>query len=110
MGVEGRDCWQVGEWGGQGFEPVAQLLVLELNAVEVFYFFFFLATLRPFINGAAAAAFANWSHLTRSAFDAETAAVAFGVSGTGEKRLSVCPSKGQRREFGPLITFLSARF
>lgn len=25
----------------------------------------------------AAAAFANWSHLTRSAFDAETAAVAF---------------------------------
>lgn len=28
-----------GRVGGQGFEPVTQLLVLELNAVEVFFFF-----------------------------------------------------------------------
>lgn len=69
MGIAGR-------WGGgQGFEPVTQLLVLELNAVEVF--FWRLGGLSSTAPAAAAAAFANWSHLTRSAFDVETAAVAF---------------------------------
>lgn len=48
--------WQV----GAGFEPAPSWLVFELNAVEVFYDGGTPSTV------AAAAGFANWSHLTRS--------------------------------------------